>query len=60
MAQKVIIAFSTDPDETGKTVTVSDEQAQIMVREGRARYASEEPTGGKTRKNAKQTDTTES
>lgn len=38
---KVIIAFSADMSEIGKTREVPDEDAVAMVREGRARYTSE-------------------
>lgn len=38
---KVVIAFdAADPARQGSTVDVSEQEAQIMVKEGRARYAS--------------------
>ncbi|WP_158226753.1 hypothetical protein [Amycolatopsis vastitatis] len=43
---KVIVAFSRDHTKIGKTVDVDDDEAAVMVNEGRARYAEDEP--GKT------------
>lgn len=36
---KVIIAFDPDHSKIGKTVTVDDDEAALMIREGRARPA---------------------
>lgn len=36
---KVVIAFDRDPKRIGKTVTVDDAEAAVMIREGRARPA---------------------
>lgn len=49
---KVIIAFSRDHTQVGKTVEVPDDDAAVMVSEGRARYADDEPktTARKTAK----------
>ncbi len=40
---KVIVAFSSDHTKIGKTVDVDDDAAAVMVNEGRARYAEDEP-----------------
>ncbi len=36
---KILIVFSGDLNQIGKTVEVDDEQAVVMVREGRAQFA---------------------
>jgi hypothetical protein len=38
---KVIIAFSRDHSVVGKTVEIDDDEAAVLVSEGRARYADE-------------------
>lgn len=44
---KVLIAYSPDLDQIGKTVNVSDEEAEWMVREGRATLVAK-PKSGKS------------
>ncbi|WP_370944008.1 hypothetical protein AB5J62_33545 [Amycolatopsis sp. cg5] len=47
---KVIITFSRDHTQVGKTVEIEDDQAAVMVNEGRARYADDQDgtrTGGR-------------
>lgn len=39
---KVIIAFSRDHAQVGKIVEVPDDDAAVMVSEGRARYADDD------------------
>lgn len=41
---KVVIAFDRDLERIGTTEDVSDEEAAVMVRQGRARYAPDTET----------------
>ena len=36
---KYVVAFSVDPAERGKTVTLTEDEAKVQVREGRLRLA---------------------
>lgn len=51
---KVVIGFSPDKSETGKTKNVSEQEAITLVREGRARYVdNDSTTSSTTRKSTK-------
>ncbi|WP_158884010.1 hypothetical protein [Amycolatopsis anabasis] len=39
---KVIIAFDRDDTRVGKTIDLDDDQAAVLVNEGRARYVGDE------------------
>ncbi|GAA1961862.1 hypothetical protein [Amycolatopsis minnesotensis] len=41
---KVIVAFSRDHNQVGKTVEIDDDEAAVRVQEGRARYAEDPKT----------------
>lgn len=49
---KVLIAFDADPAKIGTTTEVPDEEARVLVKEGRATYAG----NGAAKKSSKASD----